>query len=438
MRRHRHLTTLATGLVAATLLVACAPGQSVEEADEPSGPQTIDMSSFEGQELDYLYFTDGPDEAATRAAIAGFEEETGATVNLQIVPFADVERTLQGRINSGTPPEVARVAAWYPYADALIDLKTYFGDDYPDQFIEGFASAAQDSDGRMLAVPSDLTMNGPFVNLDAFERAGVAVPTADEPWTWEQLVQDATAVQQANGMESAIAIDKSGHRLSTVLSQYGTALIDGEGQEGLDTAQGEAALAELDGLVQSGAILKDFWLESGSRYAGANEQFLSQQAPVYISGNWQVGQFAQTATFGWAAVPNPCEERCGGFPGGKYMVAFSDSENPALAAAFVEWMNRTENQSAIDSAAYWLPTRNDLVETGITYPDRTEDMQVFLADVAETPAETYAANGSPAFGGSATLLVEQVSLLFAGEQDTAATVEAVQSGVADLVEETSP
>jgi alpha-1,4-digalacturonate transport system substrate-binding protein len=436
MRAARLLRGVTVACAAVLAIAACAPGQP---ADDPgaAGPQQIDWASFRGQTLDYLYFTDGPDEAATRTLIDRFAQETGATVNLQIVPFADLERTLQGRISSGTPPHVARVQAWSPYADSLVDLKTYFGAEYPEQFIPGPAAAAQAPDGRMLGAPNDLTMNGPFVNVDAFTRAGVPLPTAADPWTWDEMVAAATTVQQANGMESAIAIDKSGHRLSTVLSAFGTTVIGPDGRESLDPAKAEAALNSLNGLVQSGAILKDFWLEQGSRYRGANEQFLAQQVPVYLSGNWQVGQFAQNATFTWAAVPNACGERCGGFPGGKYLVAFSGSSNPALGAAFVEWMNRADAQRAMSEQAFWLPTRTDLVESGITYPSRTEDMNAFLSDAAVTPEDTYATNGSPAFTGSATLLVEEISKLFAGQQDAATTVSTVKAGVAELVEQTS-
>ena len=43
----------------------------------------------------------------------------------------------------------------------------------------------------MYAVPSDLTINGPMINVDAFKKAGVAVPTK---WTWDQLVTDAKKV----------------------------------------------------------------------------------------------------------------------------------------------------------------------------------------------------------------------------------------------------
>ncbi|MEJ3653569.1 extracellular solute-binding protein [Actinomycetes bacterium KLBMP 9759] len=432
MRGHRLLQAATAACVAMVAFAACAPGPTVDEP-AASGPKTIDMSSFRGQQLDYVYFTDGPDEAATRDLIGKFEAETGAKVNLQIVPYADLEKTLQARINSGTPPHVARVQAWAPYQDALVDMKTYFGAQFPDQFVAGPATAAQAADGRMLGVPSDLTMNGPLVNVDAFNKAGVPLPTTAKPWTWDEMVAAATAVQKANGMESAIAIDKSGHRLSTVLSEFGTAMIGPDGKEGLDPVKAQAALGTLNDLVRSGAMLKDFWLESGTRYKGANEQFLAQQVAVYISGNWQVAQFAKNATFTWAAAPNPCAERCGGFPGGKYMVAFSGSANPDLGAAFAEWMNRADAQKTFAQVAYWMPTRKELVDGGVTYPSRQEDMATFLADVAATPEGTYAANGSPAFTPAATLLVKEVSAMFAGQKDPAATAQAVKAGVAELV-----
>lgn len=440
MRARALLRTGSVVTAALLALAACAPGETAPEGGDDAadpGSQTLDWDSFEGQTLDYVYFTDGPDEAVTRELIAGFEEETGATVNLQIVPFAELEQTLQARINSGSPPGVARVAAWTPYADALIDVRSYLGEDYPEQFVEGQATAGTDAEGRFLAVPNDLTMNGPFVNVDAFEKAGVELPSEDDPWTWDEMVEAATTVQQANGMESALAIDKSGHRISTVLSEYGTTLLDADGAA-LDVEAATAALTQLDQLADSGGLLADFWLESGSRYAGANEQFLAQQVPVYLSGNWQVGQFAENASFTWAAAPNACAERCGGFPGGKYLAAFSESENPELAVAFVDWMNRAEQQQAMAEGAYWIPTRTDLADAEIAYPDRAEDMAVFRAEVGETPEDAFAANASPAFSGAATVVVEQVSAMFAGQQDPAATAEAIEAGVAEVAQQVSP
>jgi alpha-1,4-digalacturonate transport system substrate-binding protein len=431
MRIRAALKATAIAGVTAAALAACAPGQD-PASNEPSGDGSIDPSSFRGKTLTYAYFTDGPDEQATRDLIAKFEEETGAEVNLQLVPFESLEQTLQARVNSGNPPEVARTNAWQPYADVLLDFTTYFGDDYPDQFLDGLADAGRDAEGAFRAVPSDLTMNGPFVNVDAFDKAGVELPTADDPWTWEEMISAAREVQQANDMQFGFVLDKSGHRVSTMLSEYGTTFFDEDGNVALDDAKAAAALGELDDLMQEDVLSKDFWLQSGSRYAGGNEMFLAGQVPVYLSGNWQVGQFAESADFTWAAVPNPCEERCGGFPGGKYMVAFNDSKEPELGAYFVEWMNREENQRQMDEAASWLPTRKDLVESGVDYPDRGEDLKVFLQEVASTPADAFATNGNPQFSAAATVLLTEIDKMVAGQQSAEETVAVVKQELDEL------
>ncbi|GAA2158945.1 ABC transporter substrate-binding protein [Pedococcus bigeumensis] len=420
--------------LAAMALTACAPGSSSSSSDSASGPKTVDFKSFKGKTLTYVYFTDGPDEQATRDAIAKFETETGAKVNLQILPFADLNTSLQARLSAGNAPEAARVADWQVYKDEAVDFKQYFGNDYPKEFSPGVASTVQDAAGHMYAVPSDLTINGPMINVDAFKKAGVAVPTK---WTWEQLVADAKKVAAANKMPYAVAIDKSGNRLSTVLSQYGTVMIGKDGKNALDKDKAAKALTFFTDLVKNNTVPKDFWLGSGSKYSGANEIFLAKQVPVYLSGPWQVGAFAKSASFEWAAVPNPCAERCGGFPGGKFMVAFKNSKEPTLGAAFVQWMNRTENQSEVDKTAFWLPTRQDLTTSGVKYPSRDSDMATFISQIGETPEETWATNSSPAFTKSATALIAETDKVVAGQQDVATAVTNLSAAIDKAIKESS-
>jgi alpha-1,4-digalacturonate transport system substrate-binding protein len=419
MRAQTTIGGLACVALAATL-AACAPGTAETSSGGQSAPATVDFASFKGKTLTYVYFTDGPDEKATRDAIAKFEQETGAKVNLQIVPFADINTALQARLSGGNAPEVARVSDWHPFADEAVDFKQYFGSDYASQYSTGAAGTAQDAEGHMYAVPSDATINGPFINVEAFKKAGVAVPTK---WTWDELVTSAKKVAAANKMPYAVAVDKSGNRLSTVLSQFGTVMIGKDGTNALDKAKAAKALTFFTDLVKSNASPKDFWLGSGSKYSGANEIFLAKQVPVYLSGPWQVGAFADTATFDWAAVPNPCEERCGGFPGGKFMVAFKNSKEPALGAAFVQWMNRAENQTEIDKTAFWLPTRKDLTEKGFDYPTHDADMKVFVSQISETPEDTWPAGFDPAFSNSAKALIAETDKVVAGQQDVATAVE---------------
>src|SRR5437016_6211856 len=93
-------TRLLGAVFAACLVVAlagCAPGESA--GNQSAGPTTINWSGFQGQTLTYVYFTDGPDLQATKDQIAAFEKETGAKVNLQVLPFSDLQQTLQARLS---------------------------------------------------------------------------------------------------------------------------------------------------------------------------------------------------------------------------------------------------------------------------------------------------------------------------------------------------
>lgn len=439
-RRLTTRTRLAAAALAplAMVLASCAPtgtdsgdggngGDAGADGTAAEAQSVEDMTreDVEGRSIDYLYFTDGPDQAATEELIAAFEEEYGATVNLEIVPYADLETTLQARLSGGQAPDLARLTATAPFYGDLLDLTPFVGEDYPETFLEGLRPAME-HEGEIIAVPSDLTMNGLFVNLGQFEEAGVALPDPADPWTWEELIEAATTVQEAAGTEFAFAMDKSGHRLSTILSQNGTNLVDAEGGV-LDPAAATEALQPLTAMIEDGTSPKDFWLDSGTKYAGANEVFLAEQTPVYLSGNWQVAQFDANAEFEWAAAPNPCMAECGGYPGGKFMAGFADTEEPALTALFIHWMNEAEQQTEFLDASNFLPTRSDLVEQGVDYTKRSEDMAVFLEDISRTPEAAYASAYSPEFSAAATEFLEAYAEVVAGQAELSAAMEDLAS-----------
>lgn len=416
---------------ALALLAACAPGEIEGEDDgtpeEQAEVEEFDPADYAGETLNYVYFTDGPDEEATREMIADFEAEYDVSVNLEVLPYADLVSSVQARLSGGDAPDVVRLTGLGEFLPDLLDLRPHLGEDYADEFLPGPMSGALGSDGEIFAVPSDLTLNGPFINVDLFNEAGVDLPDPDDPWSWEEMLDAATEVYESTDAAYAFAMDKSGHRVSTVLSQYGTALV-GDGEVTLDTAAAEEALAPLAEMMDEDSMSRDFWLGAGSRYEGANEMFLAQDVAVYMSGNWQVGQFAANAEFEWAVAPNPCATECGGFPGGKYMAAFDESDNPALAAEFIRFANTAEYQEPFVVAGGFLPTRADLAEDGVDFPDRQEDMDVYLQDLVRTPEFGYAANGDPAFSAAADELVGEFDEVVAGNKE-------LSEAMADLVED---
>lgn len=438
-RTSRRMRASLAAAGALALLAACAPGE-VEGGNDDAAPQEpvdaeeFDPADYAGETLSYAYFTDGPDEQATRDIIASFEEEYDVTVNLEVLPYADLVTSVRARLAGGDAPDVVRLTGLTDFRLDLLDLRPYLGEDYADEYLPGPISGALGEDGEVLAVPSDLTLNGPFINIEMFDEAGVELPDVDNPWSWDEMLQAAEEVQDATDSAYALAIDKSGHRVSTVLSQYGTALV-GNGEATLDAAAAEEALQPLVQMMDDDIMPRDFWLGAGSRYEGANEIFLAQDVPVYISGNWQVGQFASDAGFDWMAAPNPCATECGGFPGGKYMAAFDESDNPALAAEFIRYANEPENQADFVAAGGFLPTRVDLSEGGVDYPERQEDMDVYLEDLARTPEFGYAANGDAAFSGAADELISELDQVVAGNKDLSEAIADLQDSLEMLVDE---
>ncbi len=436
-KKSRITARLMLAVTAVTLLGACAPGQVEGEGgagQEPLAVESVDPAEFKGKTLNYVYFTDGPDQQATRSLIGDFEKKFDVTVNLEVLPYKDLVTSVQARLSGGNVPDVVRLTGLTDFKADLLDLRRYLGEKYAEEFLPGPLVGATGENDQLLAVPSDLTLNGPFVNVDMFKKAGVELPNPEDPWTWEEMIAAATKVQQATGSQYAFAMDKSGHRLSTVLNQYGTTLV-ADGKAVLDADKATKALTPLVEMMGDNRMPRDFWLGSGSRYTGANEIFLAQDAPVYLSGNWQVGQFAANAKFEWAAAPNPCAENCGGFPGGKYMAALAEGKNPALAAEFIRFMNTAENQKTFIVAGGFLPTRKDLAEEGVAYPARQPDMDVFLKDLSRTPEVGYSANADPAFAGSGTELVNAVSEVVAGKTDLPSALKKVQEKSQALVDE---
>ena len=418
-------------IIAATaalvVLAGCAPGIDSGPASNGSPPN----------HLTYVYFTDGPDEQVTRDLIEEFERSHGATVDLQILPYSELEQQLQGRLAAGRAPDVARLTNLSPFRADLLDLSAH-GADIGGEFLDQARAPMSGPGGETVAIPSDLTMNGPLVNTDLFAEAGVALPPPDRPWTWNELIAKAKEVQLRAGSPYAIAFDKSGSRVAGLFNQFGTNYYGADGGLEFDTAKATAATRLFVDLNNDGAMYRDFWIQSGTKYEGADDMFLREDVPVYFSGNWQMGQFDEEAGFGWSVLANPCAERCGGFPGGKFMVALRQTTNPDLAAKFVAFMNSRAAQEKYAKEAHFLPTRKDLLADGVEYPRRDAEMQVFLDDVERTDPAAFATAYSPGMDSTADAVVDELAAAIAGRQPVPQTVANMQAAARESLEAATP
>ncbi|CAN2158974.1 UgpB ABC-type sugar transport system, periplasmic component [Candidatus Nanopelagicaceae bacterium] len=383
---------LSAGLVATGLPSAQAAGLQ---------PTAAQLAAWKGKEITYYFYNDSQAELdTTKSQIADFEKLTGAKVKLDVIPYTSLDTQLQARLAAGNAPDVARLNNPGLYIKDSLDLEKYLGRKYAAEFLKGSTlQVTHPTTKKLIGVPYDLTVNGPFINVDMFKKAGVAVPTS---WNWTELVAAGKKVQKATGSEYAFAIDKSGHRVSTAMSHFGAYMVDKNQRNVLPTSKfrAEKAIKIITDLYKADQAPRDLWIGTGTKYSSPTAIFLAQQTPIFFSGNWQVAALAKDAKFDFAAVPNPKELNGGGWPGGKFLVAFNASKTPDLAAYFLYFLADTAQMEQMDKNAFWLPTRADLVAQGVKYATRTADMGVFQADAAKTPAAAYGIQSVPTLTGN--------------------------------------
>jgi alpha-1,4-digalacturonate transport system substrate-binding protein len=385
---------LTAGLVATGLPSAQATTAGLQ-------PTAAQLKAWKGKTITYYFYNDSQAELdTTKDQIAAFEKLTGATVKLDVIPFTSLDTQLQARLAAGNAPDVARLNNPGFYIKDSLDLEQYFGRKYSAEFIKGSTLQVIDpTSKKLIGVPYDLSMNGPIINVDMFKKAGVAVPTS---WNWTQLIDAGKKVQKATGSEYAFAIDKSGHRVSTVMSHFGAFMVDKNQKNVLPTSRfrAEKAVKMITDLYKQDLAPRDLWIGTGTKYASPIAVFIGQQTPIFFSGNFNLATLVKDAKFEFQVVKNPKELNAGGWPGGKFLTAFKASKTPDLAAYFLHYMADAAQVEQMAKAAFWLPTRVDLVAKGIKYPNRSVDMDAYLADVAATPAAAYGAQSVPTLTAS--------------------------------------
>lgn len=400
------------------------------------------MASGQGEEAEaetttirFVWFTDGPDKPAIEGLVAEYEEQNpNIDVDFSIVPYGELNQLLQTQATAGEAPDLARVTEPYRFFEFGLDLRPYVSDGFSDEFLDDPMGLITGPDGGVYGFPHDMTMNGPFINVSLFEEAGVEIPEGDA--SWETWFEAAYEVKQETGVPYAVTADRSGHRLDGIIQSYGGSYFTADGSElNLDAPETQEALRAFIEAHKSGVMPLDIWA-GGSGYVGANQQFVNGQLVMYISGNWQVAQFAETIgdDFEWRAVPNGVNEQSGGMPGGKYIMAFEGSEHPEAVADLVEFLSSRESVAQYVSEAMFLPAREDLLEEGVDYPVRSDVMNTFLEGLGRLPSSAYTDNYHQSFGPVANVVRDRVTQAITGEISVDEAMRQMQREAEDVMQ----
>lgn len=360
-------TLLAAGLAATAVPALAACGGS--SSTSPDAPVQFMLSGDANQGGGYA------------AMAEKYLEETGIQIEIVDVPYDDLQTKVRNASKANDLPAIGRMPSIDPvWLDRTVDLSEIAAEVKP---IEGMY--ASDEEGKVPALPSDLTAVGMFLNKDLWDEAGVEYPTSfdDNVWTWDEFIDAANSVREATGIRFSLVMDRSSHRLNSFLYQNGS--------EGLrlneDLSEYEANDATVEALERFVAMNDDevmprsVWLTEED----PNAMFKTGQVAAYYSGSWQIADFiANIADFEWVSVPMPAQpDQATNFGAAAQIVVFEGTGQEEQALEFVKWLYSPENYAEISRISGFLPATEGVE---VSYEDRQEDFDLYNAAIAASPA----------------------------------------------------
>lgn len=373
---------------------------SVAPTKAPEPTQAPASSAAPKVELRITWYNDGNEGDVMRGLLDKFQAANpNITVKLDTVAYADLGKILQPQVESGTPPDLARVTNLAQFQGYYLDLRPYLSNAsaWEANWSPAFLGALRKPDDKtgLYGFPTQFTVSGPFINRTLFNQAGVPVPSdTKEKVTWQEWIDAAKKVATATKTPYAVAIDRSGHRLWGPALSMCAHFVDGltETKFTIDSPGFRNAANMLISWHKEKITPAEIWVGGGGGYAAGNTFFVNGQLVFYFSGNWQVGQFNQLIgnKFEWDVVPNPYGD-CGstGMPGGAALVAFKATKYPKEVAKLVEYLTSDDVLAEFSAKSLFLPGSLSLSKKGITYPSANKQMNVFLKEVSKLTPESY-------------------------------------------------
>jgi len=374
--------------------------------------------------LTILHWGDNDEIRIVEELVAAFEAEN-PDIGVRRLHASDYDTKLKTMLAAGNPPDLfyLRYEDIRDYADPppgadqglvmplerFVEAEREAGtadwiDDYYPVLLDAFrwdAQADRTGAGALVGLAKDFTTLGMYVNVDLFERAGVAVPY--DGWTWGEY-RDAMARIAALSPPDAAASERIyGGVLKTwpfvlrqIIWSFGGSFFGGPNHADFDDValDGEPALNAL-------RMIRTLRMEDQSVYNATgiamNEDnlFLSGRiGAIGPLGRWMTPRYRKIDNFRWDFVPFP---RAQGVDRSTNIATVawamsSDTAHPEAAWKLMRFLCGREGQRMVAELGLAIPTMKSVAESpAFLDPSRPPaNSQLFLdliedARLAQTP-----------------------------------------------------
>ncbi len=389
-------------------------------------------------ELRMTWYDDGSEGQVMRELLDRFEAENpDVTVIMDTVPYSSgILESLPLQLAAGEGPDMSRVTNLGGLSEYFLDLRPYLDDPaYWETnfgpFLDWMRPAGSD------AIPgfmTQLTVTGPFINRTLFEQAGIDVPEGDT--TWQEWADVTRRVAEATGTPYAMVMDRTGHRLAGPAISQGAQFFGEDGHIVVDDPGMRDMMQLMIDWHADGTMNPDVWIGSAGSYAAGNEFFVNGQVVLYMSGSWQIGQFANLIgdAFDWQAVPNPCgPAACTGMPGGAGLVAIDDTQHPEEVARVMSFLAQEDVLAEFYGRTLFIPGHLGLAESGIEFQTDNEQaaqaLNVFASQVPNLDPIAYAMQAYPYNFVVFNSIRDRLTQVYVGELTLDQALERIQADI---------
>jgi multiple sugar transport system substrate-binding protein len=251
----------------------------------------------------------------------------------------------------------------------LIDIQEYVDRDInlDDYFSGTFDVARNKATGNMHAFPFRFVETVLYYNIDAFNEAGVDLPT--EGWSWDDYLAAAEALtvdEDGDGLAEQYGMyfyGRYAHVESWVFNNGGQ-LLAADGKSVDPDENAVEALQFLSDQINTYGVAP---APSEFEGVGNSEIFTQGFAAMWVDGSWNIGNFRESADFEWGIAPVPQGPSADGPTAYGWPDLFaitSSCENPDEAWDLINYMTGPDRTNELISPG-GIPVYRPLAEDPI-------------------------------------------------------------------------
>lgn len=355
----RVASVVAMTAIGGIALAACSSGGT---AAGSGTADDLEAALEAGGEITYWSWTPSAEDQA-----AAFEAKyPNVKVNVVNAGTNTEEYTkLQNAIKAGSgAPDVVQIEYYafpqFALTEGLLDLAPYgFGDLEGDYTASTWNSV--DFDGKIYGLPQDSGPMALFYNKSVFDQYGLTVPT-----TWDEYIATAQQLTAADPTKKITNDTGDPGFATSMIWQAGGQPFQADGTDvTIDLAdEGSQKWADTWNQLVQGDLLSDASSWSDEWFKGLGDGSIA----TLVIGAWMPGNLESSvpdASGDWRVAPMPTYD---GTPvsaenGGGGQAVTKQSQNPALAAAFLKWLNNDDESITIFAESGGFPSTTAQLES---------------------------------------------------------------------------